>query len=112
VTSEEIEGVVLEPMMPGEPKRPDDCSCTILQFRSRDDGHLKGDACDAGRVIGPSPDLSRYENPRGYTKDYKARMVENVAAVVLLFALVSIAAFSFVGLEQIQHCASAGSCGY
>jgi hypothetical protein len=39
-------------------------------------------------------------------------MVENVAAVVLLFALVSIAAFSFVGLEQIQQRASAGTCGY
>jgi hypothetical protein len=37
-------------------------------------------------------------------------MVENVAAVVLLSALVAIAAFDVIGLEQIQHCAFAGSC--
>jgi hypothetical protein len=87
-------------MMPGEPKRRDDSGCKILQFPPRDDGHRKRDACDAGRDIGQLLDLSRYENPRGYTEDYKARMVENVAAVVLLFALVAIAAFGFISLEQ------------
>jgi hypothetical protein len=38
-------------------------------------------------------------------------MVENVAAVVLLSALVAVAAFDFIGLEQSQHCASAIICG-
>jgi hypothetical protein len=97
-------------MSRGETNRKDNSDCRVLQFRLRevrDDGRRKRDACD----IEPLLDLSRYENWREYPEDYKARMVENMAAIVLLFALVAIAAFDFIGLEQIQHCASAGSCG-
>ena len=93
-------------------KRQDDSGCKILQFRLRDesDGHHKHTADRPGRDIDPLLDLSRYEQPRRYTEDYKARMVENVAAVVLLSALVAVAAFDFIGLEQSQRCASATGC--
>ena len=99
-------------MTHGEPKNQDDSGCKILQFRLRDDveGHHQRAADKAGRDIGQLLDLSRYENPQRDTENYKLRMVENVAAVVLLSALVAIAAFDVVGLEQIQRCAFAGSC--
>jgi hypothetical protein len=38
-------------------------------------------------------------------------MVENVAAVVVISALVAVAAFDFIDLEQIQRCAFAIVCG-
>jgi hypothetical protein len=100
-------------MTRGEPKRQDDSGCKILQFRQRDesDGHHKRTADCPGGDIDPLLDLSRYEQPRRYTEDYKARMVENVAAVVLLSALVAVAAFDFIDLEQIQRCASTIVCG-
>lgn len=99
-------------MTHGEPKRQDDSGCKILQFRLRDDadGHHKRTADCPRRDIGPLLDPLRYEQPRGYTEDYRARMVENLAAVVLLSALVAIAAFDFIDLEQSQHCASATGC--
>ena len=102
--------------MTRDEKRQDDSGCKILQFRLRDDveGHHQRAADKAGRDIGQPLDLSRYENPpenpQRDTENYKLRMVENVAAVVLLSALVAIAAFDVIGLEQIQHCALAGSC--
>ena len=65
---------------------------------------------NAGRDIDQLLDLSRYEEPGRDAGDYKARMVENVAAVVLLSVLVAFAAFDVISLEQIQHCASAGGC--
>jgi hypothetical protein len=100
------------PMTRGEPKRQDDSGCKILQFRSRHDadGHHKHAADHPGRDIDQLLDLSRYEKPPRYTEDYKARMVENMAAVLLLSALVAVAAFDFIDLEQIQHCASATGC--
>jgi hypothetical protein len=63
-----------------------------------------------GEDIDQLLDLSRYEEPGRDAGDYKARMVENVAAVVLLSVLVAFAAFDVISLEQIQHCASAGGC--
>jgi hypothetical protein len=100
-------------MTRGEPKRQYDSGCKILQFRLRDesDRHRRRTTDRPGCDIDPLLDLSRYERPRGYTEDYKARMVENVAAVVLLSALVAFAAFDFIGLEQNQRCAYAIVCG-
>ena len=105
-------------MTRGEPKRQDDCKilqfpCKILQFPLRDtaDRHPARAAKHARRDIDPLLDLSRYERPRRYTEDYKARMVENVAAVILLFALVAVATFDFIDLEKSQRCAYAIVCG-
>jgi hypothetical protein len=101
----------------GEPSRRDDSGCKILQFRLRDDAHGHQLAANnPRRDIDQMLDLSRYEKSGRYTsgrytKNYKTRMVENVAAVVLLSALVAVAAFDFIGLEQSQHCASAIICG-
>lgn len=99
-------------MTRGKPKRQNDSGCKILQFRRRNDAdeHRKRAAGNAGHDIGRLIDLSRYENPQRDTDDYKLRMVENVAVVVLLSALVAIAAFDLIDLEQIQHCAFTGSC--
>jgi hypothetical protein len=99
------------PMRGDRPESPDGC-CKILQFRQRDDAdaHRRCTVENAGRDIDQLLDLSRYEEPGRDTGDYKARMVENVAAVVLLSALVAFAAFDVISLEQIQHCASAGGC--
>lgn len=96
----------------GEPNRREDSGCKILQFRLRDDAHGHQLAANnPRRDIDQMLDLSRYEKSGRYTKNYKTRMVENVAAVVLLSALVAVAAFDFIGLEQSQHCASAIICG-
>jgi hypothetical protein len=94
----------------GEPKRQDDCR--ILQFPLRDaaDRHRARTAKHFRRDIDPLLDLSRYEGAR-HTEDYKARMVENVAAVILLAALVAVATFDFSDLEQSQRCAYAIVCG-
>jgi hypothetical protein len=93
------------------PKSPNDGG-NILQFRLREDAdaHRRRAVRDAGHDIDQLIDLSRYEEPGRDTGEYKARMIENVAAVVLLTAFVAFAAFDVISLEQIQHCASAGSC--
>ena len=102
-------------MRPDRPKSPDDGG-KILQFRLRDgaDVHRRRSVKDAEGDLDQLIDLARYEEPGretgDYTGDYKARMVENMAAVVLLTVLVAFAAFDVISLEQIQHCASAGSC--
>jgi len=102
-------------MTHGEPKKQDDSCCKILQFRLRDDadGHHKHKrpTDNPRRDIDQLLDLSRYEKSSGYTEDYRARMVENVAAVVVISALVAVAAFDFIDLAQIQRCASAIVCG-
>jgi hypothetical protein len=87
-----------------EPKGQDNTGRKILQFPLRDGADKR--SADIDQML----DLSRYEKPRGYTEDYKARMVENVAAVVLLSALVAVAAYDFIGLEQSQRCAYAIVC--
>ena len=98
-------------MRPDRPKSPDDGG-KILQFRLRDGAeiHRRRSVKDAEGDIDQLIDLARYEEPGRETGDYKARMVENMAAVVLLTVLVAFAAFDVISLEQIQHCASAGSC--
>jgi hypothetical protein len=93
----------------GKPKGQDDSGCKILQFRLRG-GADKSSVDKPRREIDQMLDLSRYEKPRGCTEDYKARMVENVAAIVLLSVLVALAAFDFIDLEQTQRCASAIVC--
>jgi hypothetical protein len=92
-------------------KSPDDGG-KILQFRLRGDAdvHRRRSLKDAEGDIDQLIDLARYEERSSETGDYKARMVENVAAVVLLTVLVAFAAFDVISLEQIQHCASAGGC--
>lgn len=85
--------------------------CKILPFRRRGDAGdnsrpAAGNECYIDRLI----DLSRYEELPRYTDDYRCRMVENLAAVLLLSALVVIAALDVIGLEQIQHCTLAGAC--
>ena len=98
-------------MTRGEPRRQEDSGCKILQFQPRaTNGHRKGAVKNAERDIGQLLDLSRYEDPGRNTDEFRARMVENAAAVVLLSVLVAFAAFDVISLEQIQHCASAGSC--
>ena len=100
-------------MTRGEQREQDDSGCKILQFRLRDDvdGHHKRSTGDPRRDIDQLLDLSRYEKSSGYTEDYKARMLENMAAVVVISALVAVAAFDFIDLEQIQRCASTIVCG-
>jgi hypothetical protein len=94
-----------------EPKRQHDCK--VLQFRLRDvaDRQRERAADNAGRDIGQLLDLSRYEES-GKDADefeFKDRMVQNVAAVVVLSVFVAFAAFDVIRLEQIQHCI--GGCG-
>jgi hypothetical protein len=98
------------PMTCGEPKRQDDCK--ILQFPLRDAAgrHRARTAKHDRRDMDPLLDLSRYEWPRRHTEDYKSRMVENVAAVILLSALVAVATFDFIDLEKSQHCTYAVVC--
>jgi hypothetical protein len=108
---EDEEAVLGMAMTYGGPDRRDDRACKILPFRRHDAGErakpvMKDSTRDIDRLI----DLSRYEKPRPSADDYQRRMVENVAAVVLLSVLVVIATFDVIGLEQIQRCASAGSC--
>ena len=104
-------------MTRGEPKRPDDSS-KILQFRPRGvaNGCRKRVTKNAERDLGHLLDLSRYENPERYEdpergkSEFRVQMTENVAAVVVLLVLIAIGTCDVIGLEQIQHCASAGSC--
>jgi hypothetical protein len=114
------------PMRGDRPESPDG-GCKILQFRRRNDAdrnreqpnnnveHDVDRLLDLGRYEEPDryeePSLdSRYEEPGREASNYRALMIENVAAVVLLSVLVAFAAFDVISLEQIQHCASAGSC--
>lgn len=99
-------------MTRGEPTKKQDSGCKILQFRFREDVEERHQRAPGNveRDIDRLLDLSRYENWQGETEDYRLRMTENVAALVLLSALVAIAAFDLIGLEQIQHCASASGC--
>jgi hypothetical protein len=100
-------------MMRGDSEVPND-GCKILQFRQRDAANVDAQRAAAvknsGRDIDRLLDLAQYENPRGDADDYKHRMVENVAAVVFLFAFIAIAAFGFIDLEQVRSCAATGIC--
>jgi hypothetical protein len=98
--------------MRGDRSESPDGGCKVLQFRWRGDAdaHRRRTVENDGRDIDQLLDLSRYEEPGRDAGDYKARMVENVAAVVLLSVLVALAAFDVISLEQVQHCASAGGC--
>lgn len=90
-------------------KRPDE-RCKVLPFRPRDKTHRRYTVAKAERDIDRLLVLSRYENPDKNIDDYRARMVENVAAMLLLSALVAVGAFDLIDLQQIQHCASLGAC--
>lgn len=116
--------------MRGDRPESPDGGCKILQFRRRDDAdrnrkqpdnannnveHDLDRLLDLGRYEEPcryeEPSIdSRYEEPGREASNYRALMIENVAAVVLLSVLVAFAAFDVISLEQIQHCASAGGC--
>lgn len=101
------------PMMRGDSEGTSN-GCKILQFPQRDlanvDARRRPLAKNSGRDIDRLLDLARYERPRGDADDHKLRMVENVAAVVFLFAFVAIAAFGFIDIEKIQTCAATGGC--
>jgi hypothetical protein len=56
-------------------------------------------------------DLSKYEKPRQNPDEYKARMTENIAALIVLGLLVGIATTDFSDIEQLQQCATAWHCG-
>jgi hypothetical protein len=61
-------------------------------------------------------DLSKYEKPRATRRDspddYRVRMRENIAALILLGALVGIAATDFTDIEQSQSCPIVLGCRY
>jgi hypothetical protein len=56
-------------------------------------------------------DLSKYERPREAPDEFKARMRENLAALIALGLLVGIAATDFTDIEQLQHCTATSECG-
>lgn len=57
-------------------------------------------------------DLSKYEKPRETTDEFKMRMRENIAALIVLGLLVGIAATDFTDIEQAQRCESVWDCGH
>jgi hypothetical protein len=88
----------------------DDGDCKVLPFRRRDGVDAKEQREQVERDINRLLDLSRYEDPKRNIDEYKARMVENMAAVVVLSVLVAVAALDIISLEQLQHCAYATAC--
>jgi hypothetical protein len=48
-------------------------------------------------------DLSKYEKPRETSDEFKARMTENMAALIVLGVFISIAATDFIAIEQLQR---------
>jgi hypothetical protein len=48
-------------------------------------------------------DLSKYERPREPPDEFKARMTENLAALVVLGVFIGIAATDVIAIEQLQH---------
>jgi hypothetical protein len=48
-------------------------------------------------------DLSKYERPREAPDEFKARMTENMAALIVLGVFIGIATTDFNAIEQFQH---------
>ena len=86
---------------------------TVLKFRRKPSGARYNRVGESRkRDIIQLLDLSKYENPNNAADDFKRRMIENIAAVLVLGALVGIGAVDVVSLEQIQHCASVQDCSH
>jgi hypothetical protein len=83
----------------------------ILRFRRRKpSGQGAKQAHDARNSdIGQLLELSKYEKRAG-PDDFKGRMTENIAAAILLGALVTIAVVDVVSLEQVQQCPPGQHC--
>jgi hypothetical protein len=63
-------------------------------------------ASELSRLI----DLSRYEAPPQGADDFRARMGANVAALVLLAALIAAGTIDVIDLEDIERCAPPSLC--
>jgi hypothetical protein len=72
----------------------------ILTFRP------KPNTADVARLL----DLSKYERPRQKPDEFKVRMTENVAALIVLGLLIGIAATDFSDIEQLQQCTTTWPC--
>ena len=55
-------------------------------------------------------DLSKYEKPQETPDEFKARMTENVAALIALGVFIGIAAIDFSAIEQLQCGAAIWKC--
>ena len=69
----------------------------------------KDDACrdeNLRRLL----DLSRYEMRRESPDDFRKKMVANLAALVLLTTLATLAAVDFYNIAQIEACAQPSEC--
>ena len=89
-------------------KSDQESGANIVAFRPRTccaqpDGR-KDDAPPQGDVS-QLIDLSRYELPRNYSDDSRARMAFNIGALVLLVSLAAVAAIDVVHIEKIERCA-------
>ena len=79
----------------------------VLKFRppkpsTESAGHARDVfEADLGRLL----DLSKYERPREKPEEFKARMTENIAALIALGVLVGVATTCFNDVDQLQHCA-------
>jgi hypothetical protein len=60
--------------------------------------------------IAPLLDLSKYERPRQKPDEFKLRMTENIAALIVLGLLIGIATTDFSDIEQIQQCTTTSPC--
>ena len=57
-------------------------------------------------------DLSTYEKPRETPEQFKARMTENIAALIVLALFICIASAGFRDIEKHQSCANISQCGH
>jgi hypothetical protein len=80
----------------------------ILPFRRRPPGDIdrRHDQTEIDRLL----DISKYEKPRKDRDEFKARMVENVAALIALGVLIGIATADFDDLEHHEQCVAVLDC--
>jgi hypothetical protein len=83
----------------------------ILRFRQREPSGQSTKQAHGARKsdIDQLLELSKYEKRAG-PDDFKGRMTENIAAAILLGALVTIAVVDVVSLEQVQQCPPVQHC--
>ena len=85
----------------------------VLNFRPRTlpgSGDRKDNACRDENIC-QLLDLSRYQMRREGPEDYRKKMVANLAALVLLTTLVSLAAVDVYNLARMEACSQPSECG-
>jgi hypothetical protein len=87
------------------------CQGPAGRFSSDDRGKVltfppKPNTANVTRLL----DLSKYERPRQKPDEFKVRMTENIAALIVLGLLIGVATTDFSDIEQLQQCTTTWPC--